>query len=339
LRDMKELTINRLPSITWHHLKVNDANIKWEDNTLACPMELKGEYTPLVDSIEFDSIATAAGKGFDETIVSKENISIDKDTTLFIDLKAGTTASQSKGINIKVANGINVTIYETIDNTSDTMSGLKIIQGKNSNVSIYKLLTSDKNAKLIDDTSVKLDDGSTLNVTNLILGKGDTYFAIRASLEGEGSAFISRTGYIGTGSQRVDSNIIADHIAKLTTSAITADGTLKDKAFKVFRGTIDFKKGCKGAKGDETENVLILDEGVTNKTVPIILCSEEDVEGNHAATIGRIDEETLFYFASRGIDEENAKAIISKGRLEKLISKIEDESIRETALNKLNESI
>ncbi len=55
-----------------------------------------------------------------------------------------------------------------------------------------------------------------------------------------------------------------------------------------------------------------------NKTIPIILCAEEDVEGSHGATIGELDEETLFYFESRGIDKETAEDIMTRGKFEML---------------------
>lgn len=58
-------------------------------------------------------------------------------------------------------------------------------------------------------------------------------------------------------------------------------GVLAGKAFKLFRGSIDLLPGGSGAKGQEQENVLLLGDGVVNQTIPLILCGEEDVEGNH----------------------------------------------------------
>ena len=69
---------------------------------------------------------------------------------------------------------------------------------------------------------------------------------------------------------------------------------MRDTAFKLFRGTIDFVKGSAGSVGNEKEEVLLIDEKCVNQTIPIILCAEEDVVGNHGATIGKPDEELLF---------------------------------------------
>ena len=56
----------------------------------------------------------------------------------------------------------------------------------------------------------------------------------------------------------------------------------------------------------------MLGDDVSNKTVPLILCAEENVVGNHGATIGSLDDETLFYFESRGIGKETAEDILAR---------------------------
>ena len=91
---------------------------------------------------------------------------------------------------------------------------------------------------------------------------------------------------------------------------------LNGNAFKLFRGSIDFVKGCAGSVGNEREDVLLLGDDVVNQTIPLILCAEEDVEGNHGASIGELDEKTLFYLMSRGFTKEAAEAMIAGARLE-----------------------
>ena len=64
---------------------------------------------------------------------------------------------------------------------------------------------------------------------------------------------------------------------------------------------------------------VMLGDGVVNQTIPLILCGEEDVEGNHGATIGRLDEKMLFYLASRGIPEEAARSLLARARIEAVV--------------------
>jgi len=73
--------------------------------------------------------------------------------------------------------------------------------------------------------------------------------------------------------------------------------------------------------------VLLMDDNVVNQTIPVILCDEDDVEGNHGATIGRLDEEILFYMESRGISLEAAYELIAEARMESAIHGIKDREI------------
>lgn len=172
-------------------------------------------------------------------------------------------------------------------------------------------------------------------LVQLFIGEGSLYDGIRTDLKGNKSEFICNIGYFGVDKQNIDINLISNHIGKKTNCEIGVDGALKDAAKKVFRGTIDFKNGSSGSTGAETENVLLLGDDVVNKTIPIILCAEEDVNGSHGATIGELDPETLFYFAARGINSEAAEDIMTKGRLEVVVRKIEDEKVEQLANEQL----
>ena len=70
-----------------------------------------------------------------------------------------------------------------------------------------------------------------------------------------------------TGENCLDMNYNAVHEGKKTTSSMTANGVLRDHAKKLFRGTIDFKKGAKGANGDELEDCLVLNTIIKKKYI------------------------------------------------------------------------
>ena len=166
---------------------------------------------------------------------------------------------------------------------------------------------------------------------------GKIYSNVRVELVGDASVFGYDMGYLGQGSNLLDYNIVVNHIGKNTNCDIKASGALKDGATKIFRGTIDFKKGASGSVGAETETVLMLGEDVVNKTVPIILCSEENVSGTHGATIGELDEDTLFYFESRGIDKKTAENIMARASIERLKGLIDNEKVNEIIESTLKE--
>mgnify|MGYP000281957543 CR=1 FL=1 len=76
---------------------------------------------------------------------------------------------------------------------------------------------------------------------------------------------------------------------------------------KVYRGTIDLVHGCKGATGTERETVLLANKGVDNKTVPVILCDEDDVAGNHAHNRPRPRRATVLSSPAVALDQNAAE--------------------------------
>ena len=97
--------------------------------------------------------------------------------------------------------------------------------------------------------------------------------------------------YLGTGEQVFDINYIAELFGENTETNIEVQGALKDSATKNFKGTIDFKKGSKKAKGNENEFCMLLSDKAHSKALPMLLCTEEDVEGNHSSSAGKIDDD------------------------------------------------
>ena len=202
---------------------------------------------------------------------------------------------------------------------------------------LVELLEPGKNGVLVHDLGGTVGENADIAVLHLYLGSGDIDSGCRMDLMGEKANFTYQAGYLGQGSQKLDVNLIANHFGKNTTCNLRADGTLKDQAEKTFRGTIDFKKGCKGSVGAEQENVLLLGEEIVNKTIPLILCAEEDVQGDHGATIGELDEETLFYFAARGMDSVTAENLLTREKLYRLAEAMGREDVVELARNAIQE--
>ena len=66
----------------------------------------------------------------------------------------------------------------------------------------------------------------------------------------------------------------------------------------------------------------MLGDDAVNKTVPLILCAEENVVGNHGATIGQLDADTLFYFESRGIAREQAEEILARALMHPVLGQV-----------------
>ena len=113
-----------------------------------------------------------------------------------------------------------------------------------------------------------------------------------------------------------------------TRAEVSESGALDDAARKTLRATIDLVHGARGSKGNEAESVLVLGDDVVNKTMPVILCDEDDVAGNHGATIGHVRDEQLFYLACRGLDQNAAEDLFVRAKLEDAALSATDERTR-----------
>ena len=168
----------------------------------------------------------------------------------------------------------------------------------------------------LDDTGLFLDEGARVNVQHIVLGAGASATGLAGDLLGDTAKVTIDTDYLGAREQVRDFNYELRH------------GVLTGASKKVYRGTIDLVHGCKGATGTERETVLLANKGVDNKTVPVILCDEDDVAGNHGATIGHVRDEQLFYLACRGLDQNAAEDLFIRAKLEDAALSATDERTR-----------
>lgn len=182
--------------------------------------------------------------------------------------------------------------------------------------------------------NAKLAESAVVELVQIYLNCKDVISEAVIEMNGRKSAFTSNIGYTLGESNALDINLNVIQNGKKTESDITVKGVLRGGAKKIFRGTIDFRNGAVGATGVERENVLLLDENVINKTVPVILCAEEDVVGSHGATIGQIDANQLFYMQSRGMPEDEIYKYLAQSQLGSIVREIGDTET-EQAVNRM----
>ena len=115
---------------------------------------------------------------------------------------------------------------------------------------------------------------------------------------------------------------------------VPESGVLDGHARKALRATIDLIHGSSGSEGTELENVLILSDDVTNKTMPVILCDEDDVAGNHGATIGSVGPEQIRYLADRGLTEAEAEALYVRALFDEALIAAPTPEVRAAVLSR-----
>lgn len=334
MNDKNIIGVNPLPAPTWNWLHMNNSQAEFPAEFEPAAVSISGAAFENDDCAEWNNYPSGMGSGFSKAL-SAQNCGIVSAFTaenesaqarLSFDLKGGNACRR---VAIKAKAGADLVVFMNYVSASDCAADLavqtEVSAEKGAKVKLVQLQLLGKACTVFNDIVAKCEDGAELSVVQLFLGAEKTYSGCEVRLAGKKSSFTADVGYFGKETQRFDMNYNAVHTGKSTRSIMNVSGVLADSSEKLFRGTIDFKNGSAGSKGDEKEDVLLLGDDVVNKTIPLILCAEEDVQGNHGASIGRLDEALLFYLASRGIDATQAEKLMAKARLDALCAKTGDD--------------
>lgn len=260
-----------------------------------------------------------------KVITTKKGVKVDKPVK--ITYKAGEENSLNSHI-IYVSEGSELTLIEVFESENkENLLGLqtRVYVCENASIKLVRVNLLSENTDHFDDLGFHLENDAKAELVQLELGGKRSYVGVRTELVGRKSEYRSATGYLCKGDSLLDMNFVTNEWGKKVSSNMDASGVLLDNSTKVYRGTIDFKEGAKGASGFEKEDTLLFSPSIINKSVPLILCHEEDVEGDHGATIGRIDEKLLFYIKSRGIDEKAAKQLMTEAYINAVTEQIGDD--------------
>ncbi len=167
-------------------------------------------------------------------------------------------------------------------------------------------------------------------------GDGFGIVEFGSELDGEGGRSSAHAIAIGTGRAHLDLTARMVHAGRHTTSDISARGVMQDRANAVYRGLTVIKKDAHDANGSQTEKLLMLSPKSRAVAIPMLLIDENDVKCGHAASVGQINPDQLFYLMSRGVSERAAKRMIVWGFIDPVLAELPIDAVR-TAMEKVVE--
>lgn len=347
--EAKTYIVNPIPpkAYTWSWLKINNDSVTIDfdiDKTYLTAKDLpKGVTIKNQKEIEtkLEKPNTGSGKIWDELFSENDQVitidgEIESPVMFSLNVKDGTNTSNVHVIHAMPGSKATVILYSTSDSTcSNEETGgfnatqTKIYAEKDSEIKLIKIQMIGKNFNLIDETSSVTGENAKIFAKVVNLGGSHIDSGIHTDLRGNNSEYTLDFAYLCQHTQYLDMNHEVDHIGTKTICQMNVDGTLMHEATKIYRGTIDLQNGSSGSDGNEVENCLVLSPKTVNKSMPIIICSHDDVHGEHGSTIGRIAPDIMFYMQSRGISKKRAKMLIAKAKLQAIISEIENEELNE----------
>lgn len=154
------------------------------------------------------------------------------------------------------------------------------------------------------------------------LNAGNVMSDTTSILKGNGSNSDMKVICIGDGEQKLNLTTRNVHFGLNSASDMSTRAVMRQSGTAIINGITKIEKGATGANGQQTEKVLMLSPQARGDANPILLIDEDDVKAGHAASVGQVNQEQIYYLMSRGISKEEAERLVIYGFLAPVVSEI-----------------
>lgn len=168
------------------------------------------------------------------------------------------------------------------------------------------------------------------------LNDGNTVSDTKSVLVGNGSTSDTKVISVGQRKQQMSLTTQAVHFGKSSDSNMITRAVMREAASAIINGITKIEHGATKANGVQAEKVLMLSPKARGDANPILLIDEDDVTAGHAASVGQVNPEQVYYLMSRGISKSDAERLIIHGFLTPVVSEVPVEAVRQQ-LNRLLE--
>ena len=190
---------------------------------------------------------------------------------------------------------------------------VELFVGKNAKLRYSTIENWSKNMYNLNTKRALVEEGGTIEWVSGSFGSHVSYLYPMSVLNGEGArAEFTGITFAGKG-QNLDTGTKVVHNAPKTTSYVNTKSISKDGGISTFRSSVVVKPQAKQSKSAVSCQSLMLDVISRSDTIPAMDIRTKDADVGHEARIGRISDEAVFYLMSRGISEEEARAMIVSG--------------------------
>ena len=210
----------------------------------------------------------------------------------------------------------------------------RIVVEAGAKLHLIEMLGVNEGQQHLESVGLEIHQDAAVDVKQYALGGSTIGLGLTANLVGAQARLDLNNRYHATHEETLDINHLVRMRGTSTRALLTESGVLNEASKKTLRATIDLVRGAKDAQGNEIETVMILGDDVVNKTMPAILCDEDDVAGNHGATIGSVSPEQLDYLAARGLSHQAAEQMFIRALFEDAIINAPEEISHRVAVER-----
>lgn len=205
----------------------------------------------------------------------------------------------------------------------------EIVAGDNAALEHVKFQDEALDAFHLATIAGNLGRTSNVNVHSFALGARLSRNNIRAKLVGEGLECVLNGLYLTRGEQLADHHMIVEHAQPHCASHEYFNGILDDKSKGVFHGRIYVHPAAQKTDAKQTNKNLLLSDDATADTKPQLEIYADDVKCTHGATVGQLNDESIFYLRSRGLSEDTARRMLIHAFAGEIIARVKHVAVRE----------
>ena len=205
----------------------------------------------------------------------------------------------------------------------------EISLGDGADVDHYRLLMEEPEAFHVGTTRVSQGGNSVFSSASFAMGTALARNDFQVLLDGSGSSCFLNGLYLTSGNQHMDNLINIDHATPHTTSRLFYKGILGGKSRAVFGGQVLVRKDAQKVDAHQSDKNLLLSAQAEVDSKPSLLIYADDVKCSHGATAGHVDEDSLFYMRSRGLDSATASRMLIHAFAREIIETVKLEPLRD----------
>ncbi|MEM7612030.1 MAG: Fe-S cluster assembly protein SufD [Pseudomonadota bacterium] len=233
---------------------------------------------------------------------------------------------------LAIASGSALTINEQFLSVGETAhmnnQAIHAQLGADAQLRLHRLQQLNQDALQVTRIEATLEERASLSAFTLDIGSQLTRNDLNVRLEGAESQVDMRGIYLGDGAQHIDNHTRVDHVARDTRSNEDYRGILRDQCRAVFNGKVMVHVGADGTDATQSNPNLLLSDHAEIDTKPELEIYADDVKCAHGATVGQIDDKSLFYLRSRGIDQDTAMQLLTYAFCRETLDEIDDDALR-----------
>ncbi|MCZ2122200.1 MAG: Fe-S cluster assembly protein SufD [Anaerolineales bacterium] len=206
---------------------------------------------------------------------------------------------------------------------------VEIHVGENANLRFVELQSWGRHVWNFSHERARVARGGNLDWIFGAVGSKLTKNFSDLDLVGEGAQGRMSGFYFTDGDQHLDHDTQQNHLAPRTTSDLLFKGALRGKSRSVWQGMIYVAPGAQKTDGYQANRNLVLDDQARADSIPGLEILADDVRCTHGATVGKLEQEPLFYLKSRGIPQKEAEQLVVEGFFDPIMQRIPFEGVRE----------